>query len=167
MAPLFGASILPKAPELGRPSSPKRTWVPANVAESMLVTTPPAQRHNLLPVAEAQHQEGKADLQAQAPGNGAPANAPAIGRKQPRRQKNGQNSQNSGESIQEGRSLKNGFQLLAPAFPCGPEEHASRPTARFRLAKPGFEREAVLRLPYSIAEKGLSIFTCEDAADER
>ena len=43
MAPLFGPSILPKAPELGSPSSPKRILVPAKVAESMLVTTPPAQ----------------------------------------------------------------------------------------------------------------------------
>ena len=43
IAPLFAPSRLPKAPELGSPSWPNSICVPANVAESMLVTTPPAQ----------------------------------------------------------------------------------------------------------------------------
>ena len=36
-------------------------------------------RHGALAVIEAQHQEGEGDLQAQSPGNGAPADVPAVG----------------------------------------------------------------------------------------
>ena len=49
IAPLFGPSMSPNAPEFGSPSCPNNTCVPANVAESMLVTTPPAQLITLWP----------------------------------------------------------------------------------------------------------------------
>ncbi len=100
MAPELGEMTRPKAPELGRPSSPKRTWVPAKVAESIWVTASPAQAHGELAEAEAQHQEGEAELQAEAPGDGAPADAAAVGGEQPGGSENGENAQDSGEAIQ-------------------------------------------------------------------
>ena len=100
MEPEAGAMTLPNAPALGRPSSPNRIRVPAKVAESMLVTTSPAQRHDALPEVEAQHQERERDLQAETPGNGAPANVAAVGRAQPGGGKHGENSQHSRKSTQ-------------------------------------------------------------------
>ena len=49
MAPLFAPSRLPNAPEFGSPSCPNNTCVPANVADSMFVTTPPAQFITICP----------------------------------------------------------------------------------------------------------------------
>ena len=56
--------------------------------------------HDALAVVEAQHQEGERDLQAESPGDGAPANVPAVGRAKPCGQQHGQNSQDSGKSTQ-------------------------------------------------------------------
>ncbi len=52
MAPLFPPNMLPNAPEFGSPSCPNNTCVPANVADSMLVTTPPANVINRDPQSE-------------------------------------------------------------------------------------------------------------------
>jgi hypothetical protein len=57
--------------------------------------------HRALSVVEAQHQKGKRDLQAESPGDGAPADAFAISRAEPGCQQHGQNSQHSDVSIQE------------------------------------------------------------------
>jgi hypothetical protein len=47
--PEFGGRSFPNAPEFGSPNWPNKTCVPANVAESMLFTTLPAQVMNRCP----------------------------------------------------------------------------------------------------------------------
>jgi hypothetical protein len=60
--------------------------------------------HEHLPVVEAQHNECEGELQAEAPGDGPPADMLAVGRAQPRSQQHSQNSQHSRESSQCGAS---------------------------------------------------------------
>ena len=62
--------------------------------------------HGALAVVEAQHQEREGELQAEAPGDGAPANVLRSVEPSQAAQQHGKNSQNSGESIQSVRSLK-------------------------------------------------------------
>ena len=54
-----------------------------------------------LAVSEAEDEEGEDDLQAESPGDGAPADALAVGGAEPGGEKDGENSQHSGESNQE------------------------------------------------------------------
>ena len=98
-------STVAEAPELGRPSGPKRTLVPAIGGGEHGVDHAAGPGHGALAVVEAQHQEGEDQLQAESPGDGAPADAFAVGRAQPGRQQHGENSQHSGKSIQ-GELLK-------------------------------------------------------------
>ena len=93
-------SALPNAPALGRPSSPNRMRVPAKVADSMLLTTSPAHAMARCPKSKRSTKNAKMTCRLESPGHGAPANAPAVRRAQPRRQQHGQNPQHSRKSIQ-------------------------------------------------------------------
>jgi hypothetical protein len=59
MEPKLGGESLPNAPELGRPSWPKRTLVPAAVAGEHVVDHAAGPGHGALAVVEAQHEEGE------------------------------------------------------------------------------------------------------------
>ena len=59
MAPLLAPSRLPNAPELGRPSWPNKSCVPAKVPASILVTTSPAHVITCCPKPNRSTREGK------------------------------------------------------------------------------------------------------------
>ena len=110
MEPELGAMSLPKAPELGRPSSPKRTCVPAKVAESMLVTTSPAQAMTRWPKSKRSTRKAKMNCR--------PRPQATVRQRMCRRSvepsqaasEHGENSQNSGKSTQ-GDLLKSSDQF--------------------------------------------------------
>jgi len=88
-----GAITLPNAPPLGSPSWPNRTAVPAKVAESMLLTTPPAQVM-LAGRSQSAAPGMRRSPASRAPGHCAPAYAFAISRAEPRGNQHGQNPSN-------------------------------------------------------------------------
>ena len=74
--------------------------MPANVAESMPGDDVAGPCHDALAEIEAQNKERKGNLQAEAPGDGAPANVAAVRGTQPGSGEHSENSEQSGKASQ-------------------------------------------------------------------